>query len=204
MFGYTGRILHVDLTQGTFSIQTFDEAFARKYLGGNGFAAKILYDGLKPGIDPFSPENLVVFAVGPVTDTPFPSTSRAYAATKSPLNGLFFDSTFGGRFAITQKRTGFEAIVISGKAKEPVYLRVDENGAELKSAAAVWEQDHQRNGRSPAGYAKRKTDVVAIGPAGEKLVRYACLTHFWRGREGVGGRGGLGAVLRSKMSRRSW
>ena len=138
MFGYTGRILQVDLTQGTFSIQTFDEAFARKYLGGNGFAAKILYDGLKPGIDPFSPENLVVFAVGPVTDTPFPSTSRAYAATKSPLNGLFFDSTFGGRFAITQKRTGFEAIVISGKAKEPVYLRVDENGAELKSAAAVW------------------------------------------------------------------
>ena len=198
MFGYTGRILQVDLTQGKSSIQTFDEAFARKYLGGNGFAAKILYDGLKPGIDPFSPENLVVFAVGPVTDTPFPSTSRAYAATKSPLNGLFFDSTFGGRFAITQKRTGFEAIVISGKAKEPVYLRVDENGAELKSAAAVWGKTTKETVEALQAAEGEEADVVAIGPAGEKLVRYACLTHFWRGREGVGGRGGVGAVLGSK------
>ena len=198
MFGYTGRILQVDLTQGKSSIQTFDEAFARKYLGGNGFAAKILYDGLKPGIDPFSPENLVVFAVGPVTDTPFPSTSRAYAATKSPLNGLFFDSTFGGRFAITQKRTGFEAIVISGRAKEPVYLWVDENGAELKSAAAVWGKTTKETVEALQAAEGEEADVVAIGPAGEKLVRYACLTHFWRGREGVGGRGGLGAVLGSK------
>ena len=198
MFGYTGRILHVDLTQGKSSIQTFDEAFARKYLGGNGFAARILYDGLKPGIDPFSPENLVVFAVGPVTDTPFPSTSRAYAATKSPLNGLFFDSTFGGRFAITQKRTGFEAIVISGKAKEPVYLRVDENGAQLKPAAAVWGKATKEAVEALQAVEGEDADVVAIGPAGENLVRYACLTHFWRGREGVGGRGGVGAVLGSK------
>ncbi|MBP1717159.1 MAG: hypothetical protein H6Q43_597 [Deltaproteobacteria bacterium] len=198
MFGYTGRILHVDLTQGKSSIQTFDEAFARKYLGGNGFAAKILYDGLKPGIDPFSPENLVVFAVGPVTDTPFPSTSRAYAATKSPLNGLFFDSTFGGRFAITQKRTGFEAIVISGRAKEPVYLRVDENGAQLKPAAAVWGKTTKETVEALQAGEGEDADVVAIGPAGEKLVRFACLTHFWRGREGVGGRGGVGAVLGSK------
>jgi aldehyde:ferredoxin oxidoreductase len=198
MFGYTGRILHIDLTQGKSSIQTFDEAFARKYLGGNGFAARILYDGLKPGIDPFSPENLVVFAVGPVTDTPFPSTSRAYAATKSPLNGLFFDSTFGGRFAITQKRTGFEAIVISGKAKEPVYLRVDENGAQLKPAAAVWGKTTKETVEALQAGEGEDADVVAIGPAGEKLVRFACLTHFWRGREGVGGRGGVGAVLGSK------
>ncbi len=198
MFGYTGRILRVDLTQGKSSIQSFDEAFARKFLGGNGFAAKILYDGLKPGGDPFSPENLVVFAVGPVTDTPFPSTSRAYAATKSPLNGLFFDSTFGGRFAITQKRTGFEAIVISGKAKEPVYLRVDENGAQLKPAAFVWGKTTKETVEALQAAEGEDADVVAIGPAGEKLVRYACITHFWRGREGVGGRGGVGAVLGSK------
>src|SRR4030066_2419257 len=134
MNGYSGKILTIDLEKNGFNIQTFDEGFARKFLGGNGFAAKILYDGLKPGIDPFSPENLVVFAVGPVTDTPFPSTSRAYAATKSPLNGLFFDSTFGGRFALTQKRTGFEAIVISGKAASPAYLVIDETGAQFKPA----------------------------------------------------------------------
>ena len=102
MNGYAGRILYIDLGRQRFSIQNFDQTFARKFLGGNGFAAKILYDALKPAVDPFSPDNVVVFAVGPVTDTPVPSTSRAYAATKSPLNGLFFDSTFGGRFAITQ------------------------------------------------------------------------------------------------------
>jgi len=198
MFGYAGRILRVDLTQGRSSIQSFDEAFARKYLGGNGFAARILYDGLKPGIDSFSPENLVVFAVGPVTDTPFPSTSRAYAAAKSPLSGLFFDSTFGGRFAVTQKRTGFEAIVISGKAREPVYLRVDENGAQIRPAAAVWGKTTRETVEALQAAEGEDADVVAIGPAGEKLVRYACLTHFWRGREGVGGRGGIGAVLGSK------
>ncbi|MCX5916988.1 MAG: aldehyde ferredoxin oxidoreductase, partial [Deltaproteobacteria bacterium] len=138
MNGYTGRILHINLAQQKFKIENFDEAFARKFLGGNGFAIKILYDGLKKGIDPFSPENLVVFAVGPVTDSPLPSTSRAYVATKSPLNGLFFDSTFGGRFAITQKRTGFEAIVISGKAASPIYLVIDESDAQFKPAGSLW------------------------------------------------------------------
>jgi len=138
MYGYMRRILRIDLTQQNSSVETFDEAFARKFLGGNGFAAKILYDGLGKGVDPFSPENLVVFAVGPITDTPLPSTSRAYVATQSPLNGLFFDPTFGGRFAITQKRTGFEAIVISGKARSPVYLAVDESGVQFKPDAPLW------------------------------------------------------------------
>jgi len=198
MNGYTGRILHLDLTEENFSIKSFDEAFARKYLGGNGFAAKILFDGLKAGVDPLSPENLVVFAVGPITDTPLPSTSRGYVAAKSPLNGLFFDSTFGGRFAITQKRTGFEAIVLSGKAKSPTYLVVDENGAYFKSASSVWGKTTKETVEALQGAEGDDADVIAIGPAGEKLVRYACITHFWRGREGVGGRGGVGAVLGSK------
>ena len=198
MNGYTGRILHIDLTQQKFKIQNFDEAFAKKFLGGNGFAAKILYDGLKKGVDPFSPENLVVLAVGPVTDSPLPSTSRAYVATKSPLNGLFFDSTFGGRFAITQKRTGFEAIVISGKAASPVYLVIDESGAQFKSAGSLWGKLTKETFDAIQAVEGEPADVVAIGPAGEKKVRYACLVHYWRGREGVSGRGGVGAVLGAK------
>ena len=198
MDGYTGRIIHVDLGMQKFSIQNFDESFARKFLGGNGFAAKILYDGVKPGVDPFAPENLVVFAVGPITDTPLPSTSRAYVATKSPLNGLFFDSTFGGRLAITQKRTGFEAIVISGKASSPVYLVIDENGAQFKPAASLWGKLTRETVEALHGVEGEEADAVAIGPAGEKRVRFACLTHYWRGREGVSGRGGVGAVLGSK------
>ena len=198
MYGYTGRILHVDLERQKFRIENFDEAFARKFLGGNGFAAKILYDRLKKEVDPFSPENLVVFAVGPITDTPLPSTSRAYVATKSPLNGLFFDSTFGGRFAITQKRTGFEVIVISGKAGSPVYLVIDESGAQFKSAANLWGKLTKETVEAIQAAEGETADAVAIGPAGEKKVRYACLVHYWRGREGVSGRGGVGAVLGSK------
>ena len=198
MYGYTGRILHIDLTQQKFKIENFDEAYARKFLGGNGFAAKILYDGLQKGVDPFSPENLVVFAVGPITDTPLPSTSRAYVATKSPLNGLFFDSTFGGRFAITQKRTGFEAISISGKARSPVYLVIDEADVQFKPAGALWGKLTKETVESIQAAEGETADAVAIGPAGEKKVRYACLVHYWRGREGVSGRGGVGAVLGSK------
>ena len=198
MNGYEGRTLRIDLAKQKFSIQNFDEAFARKYLGGNGFAAKILYDGLKPGIDPFSPDNMVVFAVGPITDTSVPSTSRGYAATKSPLNGLFFDSTFGGRFAITQKRTGFEAIVISGKSSSPTYLLIDESGAQFKPAASLWGKLTRDTVEALQAVEGQDADVVAIGPAGEKLVRFACMVHYWRGREGVAGRGGIGAVLGSK------
>jgi aldehyde:ferredoxin oxidoreductase len=198
MNGYGGRILHIDLGKQGFSTKNFDEAFARKYLGGNGFAAKILYDGLKPAIDPFSPDNIVVFGVGPITDTPVPSTSRAYTATKSPLSGLFFDSTFGGRFAITQKRTGFEAIVISGKSSAPIYLVIDENGAQFKSAASLWGRMTRETVEALQATEGPEADAVAIGPAGEKRVRFACLAHYWRGREGVSGRGGIGAVLGSK------
>ena len=198
MHGYAGRILRIDLTKQKFTSQNFDEAFARKYLGGNGFAAQILYDGLKPGIDPFAPENIVVFAVGPITDSSVPSTSRGYAATKSPLNGLFFDSTFGGRFAITQKRTGFEAIVISGKSSSPIYLVIDESGAQFKPAGSLWGKLTRDTVEALQVVEGQDADAVAIGPAGEKLVRFACLVHYWRGREGVAGRGGIGAVLGSK------
>src|SRR5512141_322926 len=138
MFGYSGRILHVDVSRKSYKIEEFDEQTARKYLGANGFAAKILTERLKPGADPFSPENIIVFGVGPITDTPLPSTSRGYVAAKSPLSGLFFDSTFGGRFAITQKRTGFEIISISGASDAPIYLLIDENRVEFKSAVALW------------------------------------------------------------------
>jgi len=198
MFGYSGRMLHIDLAKQKFSIENYDEQVAKKYLGANGFAAKILYERLKPGIDPFSPDNIVVFGVGPITDTLVPSTSRAYVATKSPLNGLFFDSTFGGRFAITQKRTGFEIISISGKASSPIYLFIDENGVQFKSAESLWGKMTRDTVKTLQDVEGEETDSVAIGPAGEKMVLFACLSHYWRGREGISGRGGIGAVLGSK------
>jgi len=198
MNGYTGRILDVNLDTKGIGIQTFDEAFCRKYMGGNGFAAKILYDRLRPGADPFSPENLIVFAVGPVTDTPTPGTSRAYVATKSPLTGGFFDSTFGGRFAISQKRTGFEAIVIQGSSSVPIYIYINEEGGSVLSAERLWGKNTQETIEELLNTHGNRADVAAIGPAGEAGVRFAGVSHQWKGRHGMAGRGGIGSVMGSK------
>jgi aldehyde:ferredoxin oxidoreductase len=117
MNGYSGRILSVDLSSGLSRVEAFDEGVARLYLGDNGFAARLLYDRLQPGIDAYASSNVVVLAVGPVTDSNIPGNSRICLATKSPLTGLFFDSTFGGRLPCTFKRTGFDALVITGRAR---------------------------------------------------------------------------------------
>jgi aldehyde:ferredoxin oxidoreductase len=129
MKGYGGRILFVDCARGTARVEALGEATARALLGGNGLAARVLYDHVPAGVDAFDPGNAVVFAVGPITDTTVPGNSRALVAAKSPLTGLFFDSTFGGRFPATLKRTGFDAVVLTGRAAALSYVVVDETGA---------------------------------------------------------------------------
>jgi aldehyde:ferredoxin oxidoreductase len=192
-------MLNVDLSHGRVAIETFDEAFAKDYLGGNGFAIRLLYDRLAPGVDPLAPDNMIVFAVGPVTDTLIPGATRCCAGTKSPLTGLFFDSTFGGMFATTQKRTGFDAFIITGQAPQPVYLLIHEDGAELKPAADLWGRYTRDTNLAIREREDTGTEVLSIGPAGENLVRYACAVHTWdKSRDGVAGRGGLGAVMGSK------
>ncbi len=199
MYGYSGRILTVDLSKRRVSIESFDEAFARSYLGGNGFAIRLLYHRLAPGIDPFAPENTIVFAVGPVTDTLVPGATRCCAGFKSPLTGLFFDSTFGGMFAVSQKRAGFEAIIITGRAPQPVYLLVHEEGAEIKAAQDLWGKETADSNMAIRSREGSEVEVLSIGPAGENLVRFACAVHTWdKSRDGVAGRGGLGAVMGSK------
>ena len=199
MHGYHGRILNVNLSSGQIAIETFDEMFAKQYLGGNGFAIRLLYERLAAGIDPLAPENVIVFAVGPTTDTTIPGATRCCAGTKSPLTGLFFDTTFGGMFAAVQKRSGFEAIAITGRAAEPVYLLVHEEGAEIKSAADLWGRYTQETNHAIRDREGGNVEVCAIGPAGENRVRFACAVHTWdKSRDGVAGRGGLGAVMGSK------
>src|SRR5512145_2033628 len=198
MKGYGGRILLVDCTTGSSRIEPLDAAMARALLGGNGLAARILYDRVPAGIDAFDPANAVIFAVGPITDTTVPGNSRACAVSKSPLTGLFFDSTFGGRFPATLKRTGFDAVVISGRATAPAYLLVTEKGAELKPAEHLWGRNTRHTVHALVEVEGGDADAIAIGPAGERRVRFAAMAHFWKNREGVSGRGGLGAVLGSK------
>jgi aldehyde:ferredoxin oxidoreductase len=199
MHGYSKRMLQVNLTTGQVDLETFDETFAKDYLGGNGFAIRLLYERLAAGIDPLAPENMLVFAVGPATDTLIPGATRCCAATKSPLTGLFCDSTFGGMFATMQKRAGFEAITITGRAPQPVYLLVHEDGAEIKSATDLWGQYTRETNHAIRDREAAEVEVLSIGPAGENLVRFACLVHTWdKSRDGVAGRGGLGAVMGSK------
>jgi len=197
MNAYTGRILTVDVSTGAVTIDAVDDTFARTWLGANGFAVKLLYDRLARGTDPLSGDNIVVFAVGPVTDT-VPGSARAYVASKSPLTGLFCDSTFGGRFAITQKRTGFEAVAVIGKSDRLVVVVVDENGAALHDASDLRGKSTLDTARALQEKFGDDADVAAIGPAGENAVLYACIANFWKGRQGIAGRGGLGAVLGSK------
>jgi len=200
MHGYHGRILHVNLSTGQTQIDTFDETFAQTYLGGNGFAIRLLYERLAPGVDPLSPENMVVFAVGPATDTAVPGATRCFVGMKSPLTGLFFDSTFGGMFAAMQKRAGFEAITVTGRAATPVYLLIHEDGATIKPATDLWGQYTQDTNHAIREREGGEVEVLSIGPAGENLVRYACAVHSWdKSRDGVAGRGGLGAVLGAKQ-----
>src|SRR5262249_38108654 len=148
--------------------------------------------------DPYAPENAVVFSVGPITDTTVPGNSRACVATKSPLTNLFFDSTFGGRFPATLKRTGFDAVVLTGRASAPSYVVVTEDGATVKSAAHVWGRSTRDAVQALVADEGTDADAIAIGPAGEHGVRFASLAHYWKNREGVAGRGGIGAVLGSK------
>jgi aldehyde:ferredoxin oxidoreductase len=198
MKGYGGRILYVDVTSGRNRIEPVSEVLARGHLGGNGFAARLLLDQVPPGIDPYDPDNAVAFAVGPVTDTTVPGNSRACVASKSPLTGLFFDSTFGGRFPATLKRTGFDVVVITGRATEPVYLKVTEAGASLEPASALWGRTTRDTVQAIHDAEGGDTDVMAIGPAGERLVRFAAMGTYWKNREGFAGRGGIAAVLGSK------
>ena len=198
MKGYGGRLLFVTLDDGRSRVEPLDETHARSLLGGNGLAARILLDHLPPHTDPFDPANVVVFAVGPITDTTVPGNSRACVVGKSPLTGLFFDSTFGGRFPATLKRTGFDAVVITGRASAPSYLVVSETGAELRPAAGLWGKTTRETVNAIVAVEGSDADAIAIGPAGEHRVRFAALAHYWKNREGVAGRGGLGAVLGSK------
>ncbi len=188
----------MDLTSGAQRIEPLDEGIARQFLGGNGLGAWLLSRHLPTGADPLGPENVVVLAVGPITDTTVPGNSRACLATLSPLTGLFFDSTFGGRFPCTLKRTGFDAVVVSGQAKAPSVLKITEGGAELLPARDLWGRTTRASVEALQAVHGADADALAIGPAGENRVRFASLAHYWKNREGVSGRGGIGAVFGAK------
>jgi len=196
MFGYNGRVLRVDMSSGRVADQHLDEAVLRSFLGGRGLAAKILFDGLRPGIDPLGPENRLVLATGPLTGTGIPGCTRYGAFAKSPLTGGWGEAHAAGGFGSTLKAAGYDAVVVEGRSERPRYLWIHEGEAALRDASHLWGRATGETEDAIRGEVGVKgARVVGIGPAGENLVRYACIIGD---KNRAAGRCGLGAVMGSK------
>lgn len=193
--GYTGKILRVNLTRRKTSIEALNKEVVRKFVGGKGLGAKILYDSLKPSIDPLGPENLLIFVSGPLTATLAPTSARWAVVTKSPLTNIFLDCQVGGYFGVTMKRAGFDCIIVQGKANNPVYLWIHDENAEIIDAQDLWGKGCLETEIILKKRLGENINVASIGPAGENLVRYACISVD---KYRQAGRGGAGAVMGSK------
>lgn len=195
MKGWNGKILRVNLTEKTSSVQTYDKDFALKFMGGRGFCAKILWDELEPGIDPLSPENRLIFAIGPLTGLPLASSGKIVVAAKSPLTGGYGDGNLGTRAAVNLRKAGYEAIVIEGKADSPVYIHIENDTVEFKNAQDLWGKGTFEAEDTLTDMYGKVAGVLLIGQAGENMVKFAPVMSQ-KGR--AGGRPGMGAVMGSK------
>ncbi len=196
MYGYNGKILRVDLSRGTTSVEALDELFCRKYLGGAGFITYFLLKELQEGTDPLGPENKLIFALGPVTGAPLSGSGRHCIGAKSPLTGGYAKSEIGGFWGAELKHAGYDAIIVEGKAEKPVYLWIQDGKASIKDASHLWGMKTKETEQT----IRTELDdnlirVAAIGLAGENLVRFACIMNDLKD---AAGRGGLGAVMGSK------
>ncbi len=195
-FGYTGKIVRVDLGARKVEIETRADSFYRTFLGGRGMVAFDLLRELRPGVEPFSPENVLVFAAGPLTGAAVSGQGRNGAGAKSPLTGGLGNAEGGGYWGAELKRAGFDGILITGRSDLPVYLWIHGGQVEFQDATPLWgktvgeTEDAIRN-----ELGDRAIRTALIGPAGEKQVRYAAIVND---RSHFVGRNGLGAVMGSK------
>lgn len=194
--GYNGKYIRVDLTKEEVKVLDLPDDFIENYLGGNGFGTKILWDEVPPEVDALDPENRLVFATGALTGTIWPCSGHLEVISKSPLTGIYGDANAGGFFAPELRFAGYDMIVFQGKAKKPVYLWVSNDKVELKDAGHLWGKDTpatQEAIREELG--DKKIKVASIGPAGENLVRFACIVVT---ENRALARAGIGAVMGSK------
>lgn len=195
-FGYNGKILRVDLSLGSTSVEEPGDTFYRTYMGGTNFIAYYLLKELRAGVDPLGPENKLIFAAGPVTGSPVAGCGRNSVGAKSPLTGGFGASEAGGYFGAELKHAGYDAVILEGRSEKPVYLLIVDGKAELRDARGLW---GKTTGLTEAAIryeiGDRHLRIAAIGPAGEKLVRYASILNDL---SHAAGRTGMGAVMGSK------
>ena len=196
MEGFHNKILCVNLSQRSFEEEPIDDEIYSKLMGGKGLATHLLLNNTKAGLDPLSEDNVIIFTTGPTTDTKVFGSSRYGVFTKSPLTGLYCESYAGGSVAEPLSRTGYDAIVIKGASKEPIYLEISNGKVIFHDASHLWGKDtYETEDAIREEVGVKDAGIAVIGPAGEKLVRFAVIeNNYWRSL----GRTGPGAVLGSK------
>lgn len=194
MSGWTGRLLYVDLTTGTIEAGPLDPETARLYLGGRGLGARMLWDLVGPEVEPLAPDNVLIFATGPMTATGYFTSSRFSVSTKSPLTGTILDANSGGQWGVLLKKSGYDALIIRGRAERPAWLEITAAGAVLHDATDLWGK-RVREVSAALGQRRSRRSVLGIGPAGERLSYMAAIMNDV---ERSLARGGPGAVMGSK------
>jgi aldehyde:ferredoxin oxidoreductase len=199
MNGYVGKILHVDLSNKKVLSKELNLEMAKSFIGGRGFAAKILYENVKPNIEPLSPENLIIFATGPLNGTIAPGCGRTHISSRSPQTRLIGWANVGGHFSSALKQAGFDLVIVKGKAEKPVYLSIIDGKVELKDASHIWGKGALEAGRiiiEEVGI--KDLEVLSIGQAGENLVKFSSVLSVGRLTGKAAARTGMGAVMGSK------
>ena len=197
MYGWTGVILNVDLTRGKIVKELLSKELVINFLGGSGINSKILYDMVKdPTIDPYDPENVLIYGTGPLNGTLAPACSRLTITSKGPFTLAFSDSNSGGHFAPELKFAGYDHIILQGRSTKPVYLWIDDDHVELRDASDLWGKDVWETDKMiKEEIGDPDVKISAIGPAGENLVRFAAVMND---RTRAAAWGGQGAVMGSK------
>ena len=197
LYGFHGRYLEVDLTRGEIRVQPLEPTLIADYIGGRGLATRLFYDAVDPRVDPLGPENVFVIAASPLIGTNAPTAGRGHMVFKSPLTGVIGTSNSGGTWGAAFKATGYDAVLVKGRAPSPVFIDITPERTEIVPADRLWGLDaHQTTDALTANVEPGvRPKVLCIGPAGENLVRIAAVVND---RNRVYGRCGPGAVWGSK------
>lgn len=195
MSGWQGKVLRVDLTAGTCKTEKLNEKWARDYLGGRGLGSKYFIEEVAPDVDPFSVDNKLIMATGPLTGTYGAANGRYMVITKSPLTGTIACSNSGGYFPSELRYAGYDMIIFEGKAEYPSYLQIHNDKVQLVGAVHLWGKSSQDTEDAILAEFHGDAKVACIGPAGENLVNFACVIND---KHRAAGRSGVGAVMGSK------
>ncbi|PIE32089.1 aldehyde ferredoxin oxidoreductase [candidate division KSB3 bacterium] len=195
MYGWIGKVLRVNLTEGTVKIEKLNEGWAKDYIGARGLGSRYFVEEVSPQVDPLSPDNKLIFATGPTTGTLGTSTGRYNIVTKGPLTGTIAASNSGGFFGPEIKFAGFDVIIFEGTSEKPVYLYVEDGQAELRDASHLWGKMTSETTDLLLDETVPIAKVACIGPAGEHLAK---LANVMCDKERAAGRSGVGAVMGSK------